>query len=211
MNLILLLKSAAFSLLLLISLDHAYASPNNRHPVLECLGNEELLLHKAKITGPLYKLNQSLIDELTASSDLIIKKEYVQNICDLKEFNVSVNLLKSLLMEGIKLYQFSGNENILALQKATAKDLLDRIPNIFFQYIAGIQGQTSFPQCLQKKISELEYFTTRFYYLEEEISAVKIFRDKDKLHKVFDGLKRLDKIEEECKKLAKEEQAKTKT
>lgn len=184
----------------------------DRHLLLECLGQEELILHKNHVTGPNYRLNQFLIEELAAASDIQLKENYVNLVCNEKDFSPSVALLRLLLIKGLEIYNLPSKKNVYerALQKGTIESLLDRIPHVFFQYIASLQALTDDPKCLNRHVKNLDYFILRFRYLEGDLDANVILAETKKVNEIFQSLKGLDEINDRCKKakLKKKEKAK---
>lgn len=173
--------------------------------LLKCLGREELVIHKMKMGGPLYKLNQLFITELASWGGVRLKKEYVNSVCANDEFTPSVNLLKALLIEGGSIFMMksSNNANFKALNKGRVDSLLDKTPHIFFRYLSDLQGLSNYPHCLNEKIPELPYFLERFKYLEEEYPVKDLIKDKLKLKSIFFKIKRLDKILKDCDRIKK--------
>ena len=76
--------------LCLISLELFGAAMN---PLVGCLGQEELRLHKAKRTGPVYKLNQIFLNDLVSAGDITLKTEHFKNVCINPIFTPSVDLM----------------------------------------------------------------------------------------------------------------------
>jgi hypothetical protein len=171
--------------------------------ILKCLGIEELILHKKKLTGPLYSLNQKFINEMSSWGQVNIKKSQLTDICESKVFSPSVNLLRHFLLYGesffeIKTYQRT--ESNIAMQKSLLNSLLLKVPSIFFSYLASLQGLADDPHCLNEKIPELNYYIYQFKYLEDEISFKDLLKDKQKLGKIFVKIQNLDSILRSCKK-----------
>lgn len=183
--------------------------------LLKCLGREELVIHKMKMTGPVYKLNQLFITELASWGGISLKKSKVEKICANDDFTPSVNFMKSLLIEGGAIFEMKSGEsnaNLRALNEGRVKGLINRIPHIFFRYLSDLQALSNYPHCLNEKIPELSYYLTQFKYLEEEYSVKELIKDKVKLNSIFSKIKRLDSILKECETLNKRylEQMKTK-
>ena len=176
-----------------------------QNPVLVCLGQEELILHKKKETGPVYKLNQYLIGELAAANHITIKDRFVDAICNSKDFSPSVNLLRYILIEGKNLYHFEGDVFQRAMEVSTIESFVDGIPEVFFTYLSSLQALTSHPDCLSRHIRNLDYFQTRYRYLGEELSISIFEKDKDKIRVIFEDLKKLDSIFKKCNELANKE------
>ncbi len=169
--------------------------------ILKCLGTEELILHQKKLTGPLYSLNQKFINEMSSWAQINIKTAQLANICKNNQFSPSVNLLRHFLIYGksffeIRTYQRSVSN--IAMQKSLLNSLMLKVPNIFFSYLASLQGLADDPHCLNEKIPELNYFIYQFKYLEDEISFKQLLKDKKKLGEIFKKIKNLDNILKSC-------------
>lgn len=178
-------------------------SKGKGNPLLVCLGNEEERLHLAKVTGPIYRLNQLFINEFASANEIQLEERYLQAVCSARHFSPSVNLLRFLMLDGKKIFKMNGlNIN----QVGVAEDLAERAAYIFFNYLAGLQSQTPHPQCLNKKIPEIAIFAERFRYLESDQSAREILSDRKKVAGIFAKLKHFDTIIKSCQK---ELQAKT--
>ncbi len=183
--------------------------------LLKCLGREELVIHKMKMTGPVYKLNQLFITELASWGGIHLRKSKVEEICANSDFTPSVNLMRALLIEGGNIFEMkheNSNASMKALNEGRVESLLERIPHIFFSYLSDLQGISNYPHCLNEKIPELSWYLTRFKYLEEEYPVKELIKDKIKLNSIFAKIKRLDSILKECEILQKKslEQMKTK-
>ena len=166
--------------------------------ILHCLAKEEEILHKFHETGPVYKLNQYLIDHIVAAPHILFKEKYVHDICHNSDFSPSVNLLRVILVKGKELYEFSGDKYGKALQKSTIDSFLETIPHTFFSYLSWIQKLTPTHDCLSNHVKYLDYFQTRFQYVEEELSGEILTIDKDKIYPLFESLKNLDSIIKKC-------------
>ena len=133
---------------------------------------EELILHRQKIRGPIYDLNQKLISEVSSGNLMKVKEEVIKDICLGKDFSPSVNFLKTLLIRGKSIYEFDkDNEKLFRLQKAATEALQEKVPNLFFTYLISLQGLTNRADCLYKAIPEFNYFVQRFRYLQENINS----------------------------------------
>jgi len=173
------------------------------------------VIHKMKMTGPVYKLNQLFITELASWGGISLKKSKIEMICANDDFTPSVNFMKALLIDGGAIFEMktgTANANLRALNEGRVKGLINRIPHIFFRYLSDLQALSSYPHCLNEKIPELSFYLTQFKYLEEEYSVKELIKDKVKLNSIFSKIKRLDSILKECEMLNKRylEQMKTK-
>jgi hypothetical protein len=181
--------------------------------LLHCLGNEELTIHKAKREGPVYQLNQLFINELSSFDDITLKGEYIEQVCAPGYFAPSVNLLKLLLLNGKNAFSLrnSGNDGLAVYKHSLINDFLDRVPHIFFQYLANLQSLAATPKCLQQKIPEVAYFLERYRYLETDFPMERLMADKAKIERVFDRLLKLDEVLKECREDKEKSRKKQKT
>jgi hypothetical protein len=172
------------------------------NPLLECLGEEELIIHKKKTFGPVYYLNQKFINQFASFSDITIKKKYLKIICQNPDLSPSVALLKTILLEGMNIYEVSDDKFKKAQETSTIESFLSTVPTIFFSYLAKLQNLSSTPDCLLTNIKYLKYFTDNIFYLESEFSAKELLKHDKKLKSLFEELKNLDKIWAKCQKEA---------
>jgi hypothetical protein len=174
--------------------------------VLECLGAEELILHKKKLTGPLYTLNQRFINELSSWGKIHIKPKELTKICTSQEFSPSVNLLRHFIIFEKSFFEVSTYKKTIseiALQKSLINSLMSKIPNIFFNYLSSLQALAENPKCLNLKVPELNYFIYQFKYLEDEIPTKFLLKNKSKLSSIFNKIRDLDVILKSCSEISK--------
>jgi len=172
------------------------------NPLLECLGNEELEIHKEKVSGPIYSLNRHFVNKFASFSNISIKKNYLKDICHNKDFSPSVALLRSILLNEMDIYIISNEEIQKAQDLSTIDSFLNEIPHNFFAYLASLQNEAATPDCLEKRVKHLKSFTENIFYLESEFSAREIFQKKAMIRELFEDLKNLDSIWDQCKKEA---------
>ena len=186
-------------LLLLILIVSPVFAKNDSGRLLKCLGQEELQIHTRKLEGPVYRLNQRLISEISAAGPIQLKTRFYKQICQNKDFSPSVQLLKVVLINGVSIAHKPELTDIKAqYSHATFLDIVDQAPMLFFSYIAQLQGLAQNPDCLNNKIPELEYFLNRFRYLQEDYSNKELLSDKNKIAKIFERLQSFDKILKSC-------------
>ncbi len=172
-----------------------------KQTLLTCLGKEEASIHKNHLEGPLYTLNQQLINEVINLDEVPIKKQYLDQICASKsDFSPSVNFLRILLVEGKKIFDADSNSpdssaqmRIYAIDSLTAHS-----PGIFFAYLSSLQAMAKTPACLDKKLPDLALLMDRFRYLETELTVEELLKEKERIHRIFNGLKKFDDIMKEC-------------
>ena len=159
-------------------------------PFIKCLGEEELLIHKSRETGPAYNLNQWIISEV-AGQGIRVKEEYLPDICSDKDFSPSVSFLRLLLLK---------NKEIFVHKNTPILDsLIHRLPYLFFGYLAQLQALTPKANCLADNSADIAYFFMRIRYLQNELSVQELLGEKERIFKVFEDIKRFDKIIESCK------------
>ncbi len=196
-----MLKKSAFTLLLITIIGYtsqASAAPNL---LLQCLAKEEELLHKKELQNALFRLNQEFVNELASSNDINLKKNYVDEICQSKEYSPSVGLLRLLLMKEHQLYDLSlsGVEiSMRPFKMGYINEFQKQVPRMFIQYLAGLQSELATPYCLEDAIPELKGFNEKIKYLEEELSTHQLITQKNKIEAVFTKLKKFHEIKRKC-------------
>lgn len=168
--------------------------------LLKCLGSEEAAYAKSKYTGPMYKLNQTIIEEISSLSDLKITSSAYERICGKNSKTPSLRLLKDLLSSDVTIFE---NERSNSLASINFDHLKNNAGHILINYIGYLQSMTEDPKCLEKNIPELAKLYKKYQYLEEEVENQKLVGSKDELERIFKGLGRIDQILNKCKSFKK--------
>lgn len=175
------------------------------NPLIRCLAQEEEIIHQRKYGGPLYRLNQTLINELISWSNVHVKSRYLKKICiDNREFSPSVSFLKWVLLDGLHVFELSTAQReqqaggVAGYQAQELRGFIERLPMIFFVYLAELQLIVENPHCFHQHIPELQYFYQRFKYLEGVVARKDLMDDRQKLRNIFQNLLRLDQIAKSC-------------
>lgn len=171
------------------------------NPLMTCLGQEELKIHKTKTVGPAYFLNQLFINELATIYGLSLKKDTLDEVCQTKDFSPSVNLLKVLLLKGKDAFDIPPSAylgGVEALAASSLESFLDRTPHVFFTYLSKLQALAPKAACLSQEIPEISYFMERYKYLEDTVGTEKLIREESKINSIFKKLKRFDAILKKC-------------
>ncbi|MBF0360099.1 MAG: hypothetical protein HQK49_03770 [Oligoflexia bacterium] len=182
--------------------------------IIKCLAQEESIIHKNKVNGPIYSLNKELLNELVIDESISVKEKYLKEICSFKEFSPSVFLLQHLLIEGKEIFSINDNQsnssNVFEDQTEKPRalylidNLMDLAPSLFINYLMELQNMTPSATCLEVKIPELAKYLQNYQYLEEEeYAGTKIVFDKEKIKIIFEKLKNFDKIYKECLSMKK--------
>ncbi|MBT3982652.1 MAG: hypothetical protein HOE90_14940 [Bacteriovoracaceae bacterium] len=188
----------------------AEVSPNRS--TLRCLGLEELSIHKNRVFGPVYKLNQRLIEELTTFGDIELNKEYYEKICKPKGLSVSVALLKNLLLNKKKLFNIPKKSHIPAseVKRIFIIEFISKAELIFFDYIFSIQGMMTRAKCLEEEVPELATLLYRYKSLRDVVDSSTIIKDSGGIKPIIQRLDDLDSIYKKCQQTSKKDAAKKK-
>ena len=165
----------------------AMAAPK---PFMVCLGTEEAYIHKNKIGGAYYKLNQTIISALVQLSDTTqMNPANLKVICS-KRF-VSLEILKLLMTEKESIfYTTKGKKDIrqLSVDKHSINELQEKSIHIFISFINSIQAQLNGPHCLTKKIPELNKFFEQMRYTLEDVGVKSIIKTLKNPKVIFEKL-----------------------
>lgn len=171
-------------------------------PLLKCLGKEELGFHLKKDTGPNYKLNQHFINSMAGANDIQLRSGYYKKICE-NSVTPSVNLLRELLLNGLKIFLITEDEENFreqARKLTVLGNVEEDLPHLFFKYLASLQALTDDPHCLKKAIPEVSYFTEKVFFLEEDVPRNRLLNEKGKIRILFNKLGSIGTILKKCKK-----------
>ena len=167
----------------------------NATTLLQCLAKEENYYAKIKYTGPNYKLNQVMIEEITSLGNLSLTSKYNRKICKNSSFP-SLRLLEYLLKKERDLIKLE-QEN--KLQQITFESLMNRSGNIFISYLTGLQATYTVAGCIEKKIPEAKQLMERYLYLQEDVDAKTLDGSSQFLDSLFAKLSN-PKLLQDCKK-----------
>ena len=164
---------------------------------------EELQLHRKRDIGPRYVLNQVFLNKLSSNS-IAIKNKYAKKICNYKSGRPSLIMLKILLLEQRDLFDIKVSKNrIDGLENfkiSQADEFVAQAADVFFEYISGVQAMAPSANCLEKKIPQIKSLFRRYRYLEEEVAAVELLKDKKEILEIFKGLENIDNVFAICER-----------
>lgn len=199
-------------LTLFLTLFISFNSIAAKKSILVCLGNEEFKFHKKKYTGPLYKLNKTLISNMIQlNKSAQIKNQHLTKICESK--SPSLQFLKILLKKG-KIFKINNSGNDLAdnMAKGSIEILRQNSPQIFLDFLSYIKSISPSPFCLEKQVPEIEELFNTIRYLEKEYSLTKIIHTDNRITKIFKKIQNWDALIKKCykdlKKLKKKKSSK---
>jgi hypothetical protein len=196
----------------------AKAQSHSVEEVLKCLGREELKIHKMKLGGAYFELNQRLISDFIMFNKIDILAEVKKDICQADKVFGSVKLLEHLIQKGEGVFVFPKKINPMDKEfyKSSIQEFLDTLPEMFLNYVAQIQASTARTQCLVDHIPELKLLYRDLKTFEQEIPARKIMQKNQIASKILAKLRNVDQIQKSCeeeqkKKLEEEKKKRTKS
>ena len=196
-----MLKKPAFTLLLITVIGYTSQVSAAPNLLLQCLAKEEEALHKKELQNALFRLNQEFVNELASTNDINVKKNYVDEICQSKDYSPSVGLLRLLLMKEHQLYDLSlsgVDASMRPFKMGYINEFQKQVPRMFIQYLAGLQSELATPYCLEDAIPELKGFNEKIKYLEEELSTHQLITQKNKIEAIFTKIKKFHEIKRKC-------------
>lgn len=203
------MKKLIIIMMLSISTVFAFANNNSIESLIKCLGNEEGKIHKNRIGGAIYELNQRLISELIMFQKINIDPQVKNHVCNNKKYSSSVLLLEQLISMGPSMFSIPSEVGELDREfyMSSVHEFFDLIPEIFFLYVGQLQAATSKHDCLEKNIPELKKLIFDMKALEQDIPAKKLIRQDRRGEIIMKKLRKFSKIEETCRKEVEKEKA----
>ncbi|MBD63910.1 MAG: hypothetical protein CME62_01785 [Halobacteriovoraceae bacterium] len=172
-----------FCLVFILFSSTSYASQSE---LLKCLGQEEKYIHKQKIGGAFFELNQSMISFVVMfPDDTKIQAEKLKEICE--EKYSSFHLLRLLIIDGQKIFKQTGEKKPggdIRSPESLAKNSL----SMFLQFLSRYQSSFSKADCLEQSIPELRDFFRKTRYLETDISKRKLLKELKGIDLIFDKI-----------------------
>lgn len=196
-----MLKNSVFAFLLISVIGHSSESLAAPNLLLQCLAKEEEKLHKKETQNALFRLNQEFVNELASSNDINLKKNYVDSICNSKDYSPSVGLLRMLLMKEHEIYDLSlsgVDASMRPFKMGYINEFQKTVPRMFIQYLSGLQSELATPDCLENAIPELQGLNEKIKYLEEELSTHQLITQKNKIDIIFTKLKKFNEFKKKC-------------
>lgn len=145
--------------------------------LLKCLGEEEKRFHLAKETGPIFDLNQRLINEMLQIPKVELNHETYQYICGTKGYE-SLRLLSSSITKGKNIFVIPND--VTGMQKSMTQGMIDDYTEvtkeILLSLIAQIQTLSPTPHCLEEEVPGLSQFFSDIKHLQEDVDIQEIFK-----------------------------------
>lgn len=165
--------------------------------LLTCLGREENFYAKKKYTGPNYKLNQIMIEEITSLSDLKVLPSAYKKICMKPGAYPSLVLLEELMNKSSNVFQ---TKNIGPIEKVTFESLKEKSGEILIQYLSLVQSMAPSPRCIEENIPGVKNLFARYRYLQDVIDADDLHGKNQEQEAIFSKLREIDSILVKCSK-----------
>lgn len=165
--------------------------------ILQCLGKEENFYAKQKYTGPNYKLNQMMIEEMTSLNELKIKESSYRDICSNPKGYPSLRLLKKILLDERNLFSQIGKS---AIYQTLAESIKDKAGDILIDYLTRLQATAQTPDCVVTQIPETKNLFSRYLHLREVLSSTQANGERKELYRIFSKLENVDTWLHKCKK-----------
>lgn len=189
--------------LVFISLFYLFQLNAAEKNFLKCLGKEELEYHQKKISGAYLNLNKHMISEfIQMSSTLDIKDPIQQQICEAKDFSVSLSLLYYILKLQEKAFILkSDKEDITerSKDKKTIQEVIKRSLFALISFIDDLQMHATIPNCYVNSIPELKNLYIKGRYILEDVGAKNLLNEISDIKSVLKQL--IDKnLSQKCKR-----------
>lgn len=169
------------------SLIHASAKK-----IMVCLGKEEQYLHEKKLSLPLYKLNQELINTLIQIPEtVVLQEEIYTKVCNEKEKFPSLRLLELLILNEEPVFKIkiaSGDITHIEIAKGTISEVQDSSLKILLNFLSNIQASAPTSNCLESQFPQLKVFIEQILYTETETSKRDLFKNLKEKRKIFGDL-----------------------
>ena len=178
------------------------------------MAKEEEVIHQGKSTGPIYKLNQTLVNKLIVANDLHVKDLYLNQICESKIYSPSLKLLHFLLTDGVKIFNKGKSDDPqdpFVFQLQVGRELAQEAPDIFFRFLSSLQSVTPLAKCLETEIPELQEFYDRAKYLRGDVSEEQVFKEENLINRLFGKLANFNHYFNRCEALKAEQEKKRKS
>jgi hypothetical protein len=171
----------------------------NPKKYMVCLGKEEATIHKQKIGGAHYKLNQEIIAALLQlRTSIEMKANYEDVICN--SISPSIKTLE-LLMSKDLFYSIHSKENNLSsyqIDQMALKDLEYKSAELFIGFVTGLQAALPKANCLQKLVPELDIFFEKMQYILEDVGIERVMSTIKSPAKTFKKLSMINLNKPKC-------------
>ncbi|MCO4753944.1 MAG: hypothetical protein KC478_05655 [Bacteriovoracaceae bacterium] len=186
-------------LILLVPLitSNAFSKPKR---FMFCLGQEEARIHKNKIGGFAYKLNQEMIGALVQLRESVqMKKTYAEQVCSANYS--SIKLLELLMTKDdvfYSKYSEARSPKKFAIDQSNLDELKHESATLFIRFISQIQASLPKANCLQNKIPALRPFFEQMQFILQEVGLDRVMKTLDSPEEIFKKLQKLNVQKVKC-------------
>ncbi len=175
---------------------------NMDRQLIRCLGAEEKRFHLKKETGPIFDLNQRLINEMLQIPRIEISPKTYTKIC-LGKGSESLKLLEHSLLVGKKIFTIPGDVTGMQKDMTTGMidDYIEATKDILLSLISQIQTISPTPHCLEEEIPHLAKFFNDVKYLQEDVDMKLLFKKHE--NKIFKSIENYPKAFQACRERLK--------
>ncbi len=169
--------------------------------LLSCLAKEEASIHRQKIDGPIYILNQKMIGEIAQLNEIDLSTDKLLYVCISGKTSNSLKLLKLLLFENNDLFIVGKSQSTnKQMQLTTIKMLIQKAPEIFMHYVSLLQAKMPTADCFQKYLPGFSTLILDYKYISIYQNDSQMIQKKQRLKKMFNSIANLDRIKARCLK-----------
>ena len=190
----------SFFILILISAESQGQTRPSK--LLFALGQEEKILHVNKRQGPRFELNQRLISELVQIPNLEASPELISKLDHRSSTTTpSLVILEAILTTPNSWYIFTkdGAQVQQSIAQELMKEFMELGPEVFLNYLQGLQTEAPTPDCLVKHVKGLQKLQTKIKWLEDENGLHSLLKNPKALKKLFDRINPIGPVYEKCR------------
>ena len=152
--------------------------------------------------GPLYKLNQEVINLLAIENKLVFNADFQKKVC--KSKNQALTFLSHLLLDGDEIFVLpKKNENDWALTSFASQVelLISKNYQIFLNLMSYVQIEIKSPYCLKKLIPGYDAYLEREKYLKDIKAQHTETESIHVIKKLLDEVSNLTRLKYKCEAL----------
>lgn len=183
-------------------------NPNYRK-LIACLGQEELIIHKQKLSSALYPFNQEMIGRVLQLYKPKIKDWVVKKTCS-PNYSPSLKLLEFMILQPQNIFHNASFKSAEGIQiNSSQNNFLKEAPSLLFEFINLLQKEQDIPGCIMNTVPQLANLFEDYKYLATLVPHQQIFT-RSILKAIFNSLENIDKILEQCRQNKKSKKPKSK-
>ena len=180
----------------------AYSPRLNAQSLLECLGKEELVLHKSRAKGAVEQLNQRLVQEVALISDIQLTAQAWASICEHpRHKSSSVALLEAMMDLDPGPFVIVGATT--NAEKEVQKNLVGNFAKsrgqLILDFMLMVQADVEQPDCLNKHFPTFQLITSKLKSLQEFVSPEDLDKAVVAEIKKMNFFNKFSSLQDKCK------------